>query len=336
MNRTFRWLVVILLTMGLLLTGCGTVTQESVLQKLQNIQNKPKPYKSKAMMTVQIASTVPRKFYVETWFYSPSVYRIALGNEQREMTQVIVRNEQGIYVIQPQLKKAFRFQGDWAENQGSIYLYHPLIQQILQSSERKFQRQREEGTVSFDLPMQPENPLVVRQKIVLGEKDLYPRQIDLYDKEDRPVVSIQYESFQENVKFDESDFSPEKDMAMNRQESLTAQGKDDNLGTIEPSYIPSGFTYKDTFSQEGRVWLRYVGDHGAVTLQERRSRPGRETLVGVTQLWTLYTTPIIVTTTGPVRTMHWTVNGVDFVLTGALPPQEMLKMAFSTWGMTGK
>lgn len=333
MHKSFRWVLLVLFTMGIIITGCGSITQEKVVQHLQSIQQDLKTYKSKAMMSVQTSAT-PQKYYIETWYQSPSFYRIALGNEKREISQVILRNEEGIFIINPPLKKSFRFNGEWAENQGHVYLYHVMIQQILQAKEKVFVR--ETGKVSFDMPMVPENPLVVRQKIILDEKSLYPQQVLLFDKTEHPVVTIQYEDFKPGVKFEKDDFSPEKVMSLAAQkETIPAMASKNQWVMIGPTYTPKGYEHKETFESEGAIVLRFVGSEDAFILKESRLVSDQQELES-SDLFDLYGTPAIVTNGGNVRTMYWMQNGVSFSLTGSLPVNEMMKIAQSTMGQSGK
>jgi outer membrane lipoprotein-sorting protein len=333
MRKSIAWIVWIILMIGMLITGCGTVTQESVLNDLQSIEKNLKTYKSKAMMTVQ-TSDIPQKYYIETWFQSPSLYRIALGDEKREITQVIVRNNEGIYVINPQLKKSFRFKGEWAENQGHVYLYHAMIHQILQAKEKTFKQ--DENTVSFDIPVK-ENPLIVHQKIVLDERKLDPRQILLFDKSDKAIVNVTYEEFKTGVKFADDDFTPEKVMALaDPKHAIPAMTHKNDFGIIEPTYVPKGFERKDTIESDDSVLLRYSGEQGAFTLKETRSSSLSQALVGGNQLVDLFGAPAVVTGAGNAKTIYWTRNGVEFALTGSLPVQEMMKIAASMIDATGK
>jgi outer membrane lipoprotein-sorting protein len=333
MRKTIAWILLVLLMLSLLVTGCGTVTQESVLNDLQSIGKNLKTYKSKAMMTVQ-TSAVPQKYYIETWYRSPDTYRIALGNEKREITQVIVRNPEGIFVINPQLKKSFRFQGEWAENQGHVYLYHAMIHQILEAKEKTFNQGK--GTVSFDLPIQ-ENPLVIRQQIILDEKKLYPRQVLLLDKSEKPVVQVMYEDFKTGVTFEPDDFTPEKAMALaDPKQAAPAMAASNDFGILEPSYVPPGFEHRETIEKDGFVLLRYTGKAGAFTLKETRPVSLNQALLGNNQLLSVYGSPAVVTGAGEAKTMYWSHNGIEFSLTGSLPVQEMMKVAASLDDVSGK
>src|SRR5690625_5969794 len=51
------------------------------------------------------------------------LYRVALTNPEDEKgSQVILKNEDGVFVLTPALDKSFKFQTDWPENSSQPYL----------------------------------------------------------------------------------------------------------------------------------------------------------------------------------------------------------------------
>jgi outer membrane lipoprotein-sorting protein len=322
-----------ILVLSLGLAGCGKRTQENVVKDLQGVQKSLKSYQSKAMMTVETPQSTT-KYFIETWYQAPLQYRIALGNEQREITQIIIRNEEGIFVVNPQLKKSFRFKGDWTENQGGhVYLYHAMINRILEEKDKKFTTK--DGIVVFEMPMAPENPLIAKQRITLEDKKLYPKQVVLLNKEEKPIVTVNYEEFKTGMNFKKDAFTPEAAMTLAPDAVPTLAGKTD-FGVIEPSYVPKGMVLKDMKEIDGAMYLVYRDEAGkTLTLAERRPGPGNYTLPQST-VHDLYGTPAIVTGSGEVKTMLWTHQGIEFSMTTALPVEEMTRIAQSTMGMTGK
>lgn len=333
MRKQLALFMAAILVMSLGLAGCGKRSQEGVLKDLQKVQSDLKTYHSKAMMVVQSPQST-QKHYIETSYQAPNLYRIALGNEKREITQVIIKNEDGIFVVNPQLKKSFRFQGDWAENQGGhVYLYHAMINRILQAAEKTYDMKN--GLVTFEMAMQPENPIVTKQKIVLDDRKLYPKQVVLLSKEEKPVVTVDYESFETGLNFNKDTFTAEGAMALAGNSVPAMAGKTD-FGVIEPAYLPKGMTKTDITEKDGAMYLMYQDAQGkAVTIVERRPQPGTFALPK-SQMHDLYGSPAIVTGTGEAKTMYWTSNGIEFSMTAAIPVSEMQKIAQSTMGMSGK
>ena len=55
-----------------------------------------------------------------------------LQNAKKDQSQIILRNEEGVFVLTPALNKSFRFQSDWPQNSSQAYLYESLVRDILQ------------------------------------------------------------------------------------------------------------------------------------------------------------------------------------------------------------
>jgi outer membrane lipoprotein-sorting protein len=332
MRRYIRWLFALVFLTGLCLAGCGVRSSDSVVNDLSRLSQNLKSYKSTAMMSVKMQNSI-QKYYIETWYQAPEQYRIMLGNENKEISQVILKNPEGIFIVSPQLKKSFRFKGEWAENQGHIYLYHSVVKRIIETQDKTFSRGN--GVVAFNMPMNPENPLVARQKVELDDKSLYPKQVILLDKQDTPIVTVQYDSFQTDVTFHKEDFDPEKAMALANQDDMAVMAGQTDFGVVEPTYLPMG-TKKlgESTEIDHSILLRYDGTH-PVTLVEERPKPMESQLVNGT-LYDIYGIPAVVTGSKDVKTMYWLFENVQYSLSSSLPIGEMEKVAASTMVSSGK
>lgn len=68
-------------------------------------------------MTMQTSST-PMEYDVEVWYEKPTNYRVALTSKQRGITQIILRNNEGVFVLTPHLKKASVSKADGRKTMG--------------------------------------------------------------------------------------------------------------------------------------------------------------------------------------------------------------------------
>lgn len=334
MRKSWMWLFALLLAMTVTVTGCGTQSQDSVLKSLQAAKQDVKSYQSKAIMEVR-TPTASQKYYIETWYQQPDLYRIALGNENKEITQVIVHNQDGIFVVNPQLKKSFKFRGEWAEHQGHIYLYHAMIDRIMNAPDKTFDKK--DGFLSFKMPMMPENPIVTQQEIVFDSKNLHPSKVVLYDKSNKAVVTVTYQEFKTGVTFEKNTFTPESAMAMAKKDSVAVVAGDKSFGVVEPSYLPKGMKMQgQPYEQNGTVYLRYSDGKQSLTIVEKRPDPTMTPMPMGSQIEDLYGVPAITSSSGDVTTMTWVHNGIEFNVTGTVSVSDMNQIAQSTLGSVGK
>ena len=107
----------------------------------------------------------PLEYKVEVSYQKPRYYRIKLTNEEKDITQIVLRNDDGVFVLTPKLNKVFRFQSDWPQNQGQVYLYQTLVQSILIDNSRQFVI--DDDAYVFDVMANYNNGSLARQKIWL-------------------------------------------------------------------------------------------------------------------------------------------------------------------------
>src|SRR5690625_7791841 len=65
-------------------------------------------------------------------------YRVTLESDEEYGGQVILKNEEGVFVLTPSLNKSFKFQTDWPENSSQPYLYQSLINDVIKDKEATF------------------------------------------------------------------------------------------------------------------------------------------------------------------------------------------------------
>lgn len=331
MKKIAAWVMAMGLVGGLV-AGCGTPTRQNVVAKLQseaqvlNTQN----YKSTAMMTVQMDNS-SQTYYIETWYEAPDTYRIALGDGNKNINQIIVHNPNGMFIVSPSLQKVFRFNGNWAQNQGHIYLYDQIIQQIVSGQDVKVSK---DGRLyAIDIPISPANDVVSRQRVLIDSSTLDPKQVVLYDKDNKAVVTIEYKSFQTNVKFVEADFDPHK---LVKQAVTTISYQQ----PTEFAYVDPGVTLNDALSvihpeEQDDVLLRYMGQN-PFTLEEWRPNPGVDGMANV-QLVDLFGVPAMYLGSGSAHQLVWLNNGIQFALTSShLSVDQMKTVAISTFAQVGK
>jgi len=332
MRKLAGWVV----TVGAVVTlvaGCGAPTAKSMTSKLQSEVKSldSQNYKSTAMMTVQMDNT-SQTYYVETLYEAPNTYRISLGDGNKNINQIIVSNANGMFIVSPALQKVFRFNGSWAQNQGHIYLYDQILQQIMSSKDVSVAKSG--NNLSFTMPMTSTSDVVKQERVDLNASTLDPTQVVLYDKDKKAVVSIQFTSFQTGVKFQSSEFDPHQLAAVGNTAKATLANSG-SIGYIEPNITFNGKLSVLQPEESDATMLRYQGDKG-FTLEEWRPNPGVDGIVNA-QLVDMYGVPALYFGGTNAQQMVWVNNGVEFALTSRdLSMDEMQQVAMSTLSQVGK
>lgn len=207
--RRMTWTAAIILCLSLVLAACGTKDAESVVKELDKVVNSMESYQGSGTMTLRTGQQ-PLEYKVEVSYQKPQYYRIKLTNEEKDITQIVLRNDDGVFVLTPKLNKVFRFQSDWPQNQGQVYLYQTLIQSILVDNSRQFVI--DEDSYVFDVMANYNNGSLARQKIWLNKSDYKPVQVEVSDTNAAVMVEVKFDKFDFGPKFDKAVFETEANM----------------------------------------------------------------------------------------------------------------------------
>ncbi|SDH81187.1 Outer membrane lipoprotein-sorting protein [Alteribacillus persepolensis] len=283
MRKIFLLVFVCVIT-AVVMTACGEKSQEEVVQDLDKKLQDMDGYKGEATMTLETGEE-PRTYDVDIWHMQNEknkYYKVHLKNDNEEQNQMIIRNDDGVFVLTPALNKSFRFQSDWPNNNSQVYLYESLISDILMDAERTFAIH--EGTYVFETKTNYQNKNLHHQEIVLDSKSLEPKTVKIYDADYKLLVSVEFTEFDENASFDDNDFDTDKNMtAAAMEEDVPVSTEDDenneeenaaqeNFEAVYPSYQPQGSTLNDkeeTMTENGpKVVLSYSGDQSFTIVQQ--------------------------------------------------------------------
>lgn len=359
--RRITWVLAIIMSVALVLAGCGKKDAASVVKDLNEVsdklESKQGAYQGSGTMTLYTGEQ-PQEYKVEVWYKNPSYYRISLSNVQKDVTQIVLRNDEGVFVLTPSLSKSFRFQSDWPDNQGQVYLYQTLLRGITADNNRQL---TEDGdNYVFEVAANYQSSALVRQKIWLAKKTYEPKQVQVSDSEAKVVVDVKFDSFKFDPEFTKDSFDMQKNMATGNPSESTVAEVDENgnpvstpaegeeagqviaelgdFGVIEPDYIPAGVQYKDYHKIEGSkdhaVLIRYDGDY-QYTIMEARPLDRAVSLAPATLIDLGFTVGAL--TGDEQQTLTWMNDGVEFRITSAnLPVNEMIQIAASMEAQSGK
>ena len=119
----------LLLLSLLVLTGCSKNSEQNVLKNMSKDINNSKGYILTGKLEV-VNNDDTYNYQVTSAYKKGDYYRISLKNTANDHEQIILKNDEGVYVLTPSLKKSFKFQSDWPYNNSQVYLLQSIIQDI--------------------------------------------------------------------------------------------------------------------------------------------------------------------------------------------------------------
>jgi outer membrane lipoprotein-sorting protein len=231
-----------------------------------------KSYKAKAKMTLQMG-TEPQVYDVEIWHKDPSFYRVNLKNAQKDQSQMILRNDEGVFVLTPALNKSFKFQSDWPKNSSQAYLYESLITDILEDKQAKFSATKEHYVFETKTRYQ-NNKMLPIQEIKLNKKSLAPVSVKVMDPDRNALVTVEFSDVKFDASFDKDAFDMKKNMTGAQLEVPVMADVEDKEFTVKyPVAEIPGVTLideKEITTEDGkRVVLTYDGEKSFTLIQEK-------------------------------------------------------------------
>lgn len=264
------------LVLSVLLAACGKKDAAAVVKDLNEVVGEMESYQGAGVMTLHTGDT-PQQYKVEVWHQKPSYYRIALTNAKKDVTQIVLRNDEGVFVLTPSQNKSFRFQSNWPDNQGQVYLYETLIRSITGDTTRQFADEKE--SYVFDVAANYNTHALVRQKIWLNKSDYAPKQVEVSDSNANVVVDVKFDSFKFGTEFEKDAFDMQRNMTAASEEGgktgtdsgVTPVEQTGNEGGKEPAN-PQTAPEPDGAVTDGQTGVggdtEQQGTEGAATGQE--------------------------------------------------------------------
>ncbi|MEH7249958.1 outer membrane lipoprotein carrier protein LolA [Neobacillus niacini] len=329
-----RFLLVITgLLVIFLLAACGSKSKDDVVKELNGKLNDLTGYKVDAKMTLKMG-TDSQVYNVEIWHKDPTFYRVNLKNAEKDQSQMILRNKEGVFVLTPALKKSFKFQSDWPQNSSQAYLYESLIKDILEDKESKFTDTKDHYVFETKTRYQ-NNSMLPIQEIKLNKNDLSPAIVKVMDPDRNALVTVEFSKVKFNASFDDSDFDMKKNMTRaDLNLPVMADSKDTAFTVKYPTADIDAelVDEKEVKLENGkRVVLTYEGEKSftlvqeKVTVKEASATPtyvdGDLVDLGIT---------IGAVSNGSIT---WTVDGVDYMIaSNNLTEKELVEIARTVQG----
>jgi len=345
-----------------MLCGCGNESVEDILKDFSNHVKNTKSYKISGNM--EISNDEETFVYsLESYYLKDNYYKVILVNQTNNHEQIILKNNEDIYVITPSLNKSFKFQSEWPDNSSQAYLLCSLIKDI-ENDKNKEITETDNGIIIKTKVNYPNNKELKYQKIYLNDKKEIEK-VEVYNENDIVKIKVSFDKVDLKVGLKPSDFKledyikeneePSKDDADNKnnqsssckEDANSGECKNDNLNSnnseqkteettniediIYPLYIPSNtyLTSSETIETNtgNRVILTFGGEKNFVLIEEVTTlRPEMEIVP-------VYGEPLMLSESiGALsaNSLSWDVNNISYYLASTeLTVSEMQSIANS-------
>lgn len=199
---------IVMLLSVLMLAACGEDSPEEVLKDLNNKWNDVKGYELDATMEIK-TGTEPRVYDVNVWYTEPDFYRVKVSQQGEDVTQMIIRNKEGVFVVTPSLRKTYKFQSEWPKQNSQAYLIGALAEDLL--ADNNVQMEEDEENYIFTAATRNNHKSIMpKQKITVNKKTMLPTTVSVLNETEEEQMLIEFKNIDLGMKHKESEYAVEK------------------------------------------------------------------------------------------------------------------------------
>ena len=277
MKKIFLCLLLVLL----MLTGCGKRDEKEVLKEFQNKVNNTDAYYLTGEMELVNNEDV-YNYDISVSYKRDDFYKIELINKVNDHKQIILRNQEGVYIVTPSLNKSFKFQSDWPYNNSQVYLLSSLLDDISNDENRTFESTND-GYIFTSMVNYPNNEKLVKQKVYFG-KDYLPTKVEVIDNDGKTQIMMKFDKIDLRTEFNDTYFDLNSILDTNntqneeKKEETKTEENNTPTETQEPNSTTEGKT-KETATIDDIIYPMYLPVNTYLTSQERVNTEDGERLI---------------------------------------------------------
>lgn len=348
----------------LVLTGCGKYDKNDAMKDFSKMVSDTDSYSLKGNLEI-LSNEETFKYNVEVAFKEGDYYKVNLKNNSNDHEQIILKNDDGVYVITPSLNKSFKFQSEWPNNSSQAYILSTLLHDLENDKEKNFTEK--DDTYIFTTSVNyPNNRNLVKEKITLDKK-MNLKQVEVVDSDNTTIIKFKVTAFDKKANFKKSYFALDNNVKSEMKEENTSETNeatedsnavDENTQSsdnqnenateesetnteessslvddvIYPMYLPENtkFESEEKVSTEGsqRVILNFEGEKPFTLIQETSAVSDEFEIIPVYGELTFLDSSFGVLTS---TSLNWTNNNKEYYLIGEnLSEEELVQIASST------
>jgi len=164
--------------------------------------------------------------------------KVSLKNIDSNDEQLIIKNNDGVYILIPSVNKNFKIQSSWPVNASYPYLLHSLskdlanTENVVESEDDNSKTYETETHIFKDANSN-------RQKIIVNKETGYPSEVLIYDNQGDLYIRVVYTKIDMEPTFNDDEFKIDESMNMARME-YEESFEYENRVISYPTYYPEG------------------------------------------------------------------------------------------------
>lgn len=209
-------LLAIAILLVIILSGWKLFFSKSdVSKKMDKLKKDLTSYHIEANMDL-LSNDETRSYYIVTDYQKNNeqdYFRVSMLDKNINQTQIMLKNNDGVFVLTPALNQVYKFKGTWPLNSPKPYLYHSLISLFDEEHQIK---KNENGYLIMGKASYPNSPNWVNQEVQFSE-DLKPISVNILDASSTSVGKITFTEVDFKPTYSEDFFSVDSNMNRARE-----------------------------------------------------------------------------------------------------------------------
>ena len=316
--------LLILVVSFFVVVGCNKAAdpKKQVLNMLKGVSS----YHLDANMTLY-NNDDSYKYSLAVDYKDKDLFRVSMKNKANEHEQIVLRNNDGVFVLTPNLGKSFKFESDWPYNDSQSYLLQMIIKDIANDKDSVV-IDTDEGNVIKSKVSFSNNPKLVSQNVYL-DKDNRIVKVEVVDENDKPQVIVDILAYEFNHEIEDDIFVVENNMTVSKTYEKDIPETINSI--IYPLYIPSNtyLTSQDKIKTNNgeRVILNFSGEKTFTIIEETVSSSEGNSIVPVSG--NIYQIADVFGIKED-NSISWVSNGIEYyVVSENLSNEELREVASS-------
>lgn len=220
------------------LTACSKEDNKDYKKELLEYSSNLTKYELEAQMVV-VKNEGNVTFDVVVSYLEPNYYKVRLQNKSNNNIQVIVKNNDGVFVITPALNKQFQFNSDWPLNSSHAYLFQSIVKDITNDPESILTTNDDTYSIKSSVNNKT-NARLKLQTATFDKKTNHLISNVIEDGSGKQMISVSVKKFNPEANLKVSDFSPE--VINNTIKLEMSEGVlEKELTECVPTFMPDGY-----------------------------------------------------------------------------------------------
>lgn len=322
--------IILFLGIVFLVVGCKK-TDEDLINSLNKKIDSSNNYQMIATLSIW-RNEEKFEYDVISTYKKESYFKVDLINKENNHEQMILRNENSVYVLTPSLNKSFKFQSEWPYNNSQIYLLQPIVLDVLNDKNSVVEKTEEGYIVNSAVNYTSEKDF--KSQKIYFDKDKNIKTVEILDSKGTVKMCLDITSVEFDVELEDDYFDINKYQKIEEEKEKESNNLQENTSaTIEeiiyPMYVPveTYLTAQDVINTENgeRVILTFGGESNFILVEENINEEESSSYI--------YGEPyLIMDTVGAITdySVSWISNGVEYsVISETMDIDELLTVAQS-------